>query len=122
MSTMFKLCFPPYWVWFVTGKPLLYGVQKICGAPKAAMVWWYNSKYWPQSYIGKAFSFSLAGFVLAPGTLPWTFYQIAKAIGYEKEAEAALGAVITAATWSWETVVFGFKVAKKAMEMALVMM
>lgn len=121
MSTALKLCFPPYWAWFFVAKPVIWGVKKVVEAPKKAITWWYNSKYWPKSYVGKAVAFSIAGFIAIPGSIPWLFYQTAKAVGYEREAEAVMDWLIGMGMWAWDMIVWSAKVAEKVVNLAMMM-
>lgn len=122
MSTTFKLCFPPYWLYFCTLKPVFWGVGKVLGFPKRVMNAWVESRFYPKSTIGKFLFWTTWIYIAIPGTIPLTALWIASKVGYEKEAQAVLDTAMAAMSWSWDTAVFGFKVAKKAVEMAMVMM
>lgn len=121
MSTALKLCFPPYWLWFFIGKPVVWGVRKLFNAPMATVRKWRNSKWYPKTRLGKAVFWSIWGYIAIPGSVPWTLYQLAKVAGFEREAEMVMSWAVTFGHWLWDTAVFSAEVATKVVQLAAMM-
>lgn len=122
MSLAFKLLFPPYWLYFVTAKPVFWAVSELCRAPKRLALKWRNSKYYPKSKIGRVFFWAFALWAAPPGSIPATAYFLGKQFGYEKEVDMVMNWAMSIAGWAWDGIVLGYKVAVKAVELVMLTM
>jgi hypothetical protein len=101
---MVKYLFPPYWLYALTLKPAFWLLGKLFRFPM-----WALRKTKPKGRIAKLIWGAAVVWVAIPGTVPWSILQLAKFVGYEKEADAILNTAKTVLMAAWEAGKFAFR-------------